>query len=292
MATVQQEALRLQRAGISDSTRVKYQSIWHNFETKSLNWGVVGSEAVYLYIASLSMEGKAPQTILTHCSALRFMFMESKGHFGAEGFVLTQMLKGIQRTGKVHRQELYVVSLDQVQKMFKLFPLLSKTRFEAVLFSAALTLLFFALCRAGEVAGTEHSLTRRDVEFRDNQVFLTFHSHKSLKRTGLPQLVRVPPSGYQADISHLLVYDRLRPATGPAAQYLVWRDGSPLTVRQITQMLARTKAVVFGAENPSLHAFRRGGVVFWYKCGAPEREIQTIGRWSGDSHLVYLSKSK
>ena len=220
------------------------------------------------------------------------MFMEREGSFGAEGFVLSQVLKGIQRTGTVRPEELYVVTYDQVMKIFKLLPLVTKTKFDSQLLSAAVFMLYFTLCRVGEVVGSDHALTRSSVEFAGGNLFLTFRTHKTLKPTSRPQLVRVPPSGQELDLGVLTEYDRVRPVTSPQAQYLVWEDSTPLGASHIRSVISRIKAVVFGLGNPTLHAFRRGGAVHWYKMGAPERDIQTIGRWSGESHLVYLSKNK
>ena len=284
--------MRLQRAGISSKTREQYERVWREYNSDVEAWGVSRDEGVVLYLAKLNSKGYAPQTIMSQCSALKYMSQETGGDFGAEGFLLSQVLKGIQRTGKMRPQELFVVSADQVHKSFKLIELFAKTSYESVLFCAAVHLMFYGLCRAGEIMDSDHTLKKRDVEFCNGKLLLTFRTHKSLKRTGRPQLVRIPPTGMDISLECIRLYDRVRPQTTGDENYLVWQNWAPLKVAELRAALERIKSNVFGVDSVTLHAFRRGGAVHMYKNGVPEREIQTIGRWAGQSHLVYLSKTK
>ena len=279
---------QLKKEAVFKSTREKYQAAWTGLLKMSRYWGIHPEEAIMPYLAYLYQKNQAPSYIASQCAGIRFIYKEKFKKDLPHQEEVTKALRGIRRKGKIPR-ELVTISVDQCSKVFKIIDCLARTKYESRLFSAAVFLMFYGLCRSGEVTDTSHAIRFGDVELGEDKLIIGFRSHKSLMRTSQKQLVRIPLRGSTVPLYHLARYMEVRlPPASVSECLMIDHKGKPMLKSALRAFMAKVHGIVLSNHKPNLHAYRRGGASHLFRIGADYNDIKVLGRWKGEGHLRYI----
>jgi hypothetical protein len=250
------------------------------------------------FVAYLSLKIFAHATIATYLAGVGFRQKVNGFEDPGNCFIIGLMLDGVRRDkGVVHDFRL-PITLHHLKEILTALPSISHSNFEAVLFKAIFTCMFFGFLRIGEVAvSSKHNiqksvLRRSDVVIqgieKEKLLLINFRVSKN-NQFGRPQQIVISsqPNEVFCPISALSAYLGL---ANNSALLFSHFDTSPVTQYQLNHML--TKAVEF-CDFPNRHLFRShsfriGAATTAKQLGMSDDEIQVMGRWQSGAFKKYI----
>ena len=258
----------------------------------------VHSTVIHEFIAWLSLRGLAPSTIATYVAGVGF-YHKLHGHPDTTNdFVVSKLLEGCRRDRRNFDQRT-PITVPILIRILGALPHICASRFEELLFRAAMLCAFFGFMRVGEfTADTKTSLQESvlllsDVTFDKlgddcESMLISFRTCKT-NHSGIPLVIRLVCAAdiYICPVTALREFVKVHPM-GCAALFCHF-NSEPLTRYQFNAVLQ--KALVFcglGDLHIRAHSFRIGAATVAHGMGVPLSDIQRMGRWRSDAVLTYI----
>ena len=303
MVQIKNEVQRLVERGIADKTRVTYDTGRAKFKEFCNEFGLstglpCSVDIICKFIAYMSLKNYAHSTINTYLAAVGFMHKKAGFADPTNGFVVGLMLDGVRREkGGSHDLRL-PITFDRLKAIINALPSVCKSQFEALLFKAVFTCMFFGFLRIGEVAADaknkvqESVLRRTDIGLHEENgkrvVVINFRVSKNNQFGRLQTVILSAQS--DVTVCPVLSIENFLGLAGNSTWLFSHYDLSPLTKYQLTHVLKRTVQFC-NFDNPHLyqsHSFRIGAATSAKERGAMDEEIQALGRWSSGAFRRYI----
>ena len=281
---------------ISNNTHAVYNNARRSFETFRCRYALNSewpppTDHVINYIAYLFESTCSPSTARSYLSGLSF-YMKSKGFDDVtDNFIVRKMLEGFQRC-KRSRDLRAPITWTLLSRILSVLPHVCRTGYEALLFSAAYLLAFFAFLRVSEIAisrKTRDSVIRlQDISFGLGTLNVTIRYSKN-DQLGKGVTLCFKNEGRCKNLfATLKSYIKTRPNTNNDV-FLIHADGSPVTSYQFSAILKKSLNFLNIASSFfRSHSFRIGAATQAFIDGLSESEIQTLGRWKSKCFSNYI----
>ena len=243
------------------------------------------------FIAYLSLRNYAYSTINTYVSSVGFMHRVGGVVDPTNSFIVGLMLDGVRRDRGGSRDLRLPITYEHLRKIITVLPSICNSQFEALLFKAVFSCMFFGFLRIGEVAAeskvkvNDAVLKRSDIVFQEDKgngaMVFNFRISKNNQFGEHHQSVVISSQTDKVVCPVLALRDYFRQASGDTVMLFTHFDLTPLTKYQLNHVLK--SAVLFcDFPNPNLyqsHSFRIGAATSAKKRGVSDEEIQAMGRW-------------
>ena len=300
---IQREMHRLMGLGVADKTRSTYETGWRKFSEFCGEHGLsavlpVPVDTICYFIAYLSLQNLAHATMATYLAGIGFRHKVHGFENPADCFIVGLMLDGVRRDKGASPDVRLPITLQHLIKILDVLPKISSSQFEAILFKAVFTCMFFGFLRIGEVAASsKHNiqksvLRRSDVVCYQKEgvqlVRIRFRVSKNNQFGDLQEIeVKAQPNTLYCPFLALSNYVSQSHGSDVLFSHF---DGSPLTKYQLNCMLQ--KAVEF-CDFPNRylfrsHSFRIGAATSAKQMGMSDEEIQSMGRWQSGVFKRYI----
>lgn len=256
----------------------------------------ITSAMVRAFIAWLSLKGCAPATIATYVAGVGFYHKFHGYADPTKDFLVSKLLEGCRRDRRVTDTRA-PITVPILITILGALPHVCSSRFEELMFKAAMLCAFFGFMRVGEFTADSANhiqdsvLLLSDIEFSSTgcrSVLVSFRTCKT-NQAGRPLVIRLVGTDDVSicPVAALRAFIQVRPfVPGPLFCHF---GGTPLTRYQFNAVLQ--KALGFsGLGNLRIraHSFRIGAATVAHSLGVPLEEIQRMGRWRSDAALTYI----
>ena len=245
------------------------------------------------FIASLSLQNKAPSTISAYVAAISTWHKSLRLPDPCDDFIVKKSLKGgfKEPTPSDLREP---ITIELLGKLVAALRPVSDSTYERKMFKAAYLLAFFGLFRIGEfVADTKGRAQRSvlllsDIAIQGNSLKVTIRFSKTDQKGLSTGLTLKGQSGNPLcpveAIKEFLASRGQR--AGPLFMHF---NGTFLSRFQFNSMLASTIRFVEPQQrNIKAHSFRIGGATNAMCKGIPYSKIQEMGRWKSHAAKRYI----
>ncbi len=253
---------------------------------------------IVLFVAYLSMKGKAYKTANCYLSAINFRckFLEPQNFIDfSKNFIVIKMLEGLKRSKNTTDQRLPITS----ELLFKISNVLSSvcsSSYETLLFTTAFSLAFHGFLRVGEIVytklGQEHQiLSLNDVHILEEggSQFIRLHlKHSKCDQTGKGATVDIQKTNSKiCPVNLLQSFLTVRSSSnGPLFCHF---NGSYVTRYQFSSILNKSLRVLgIDSSGYKNHSFRIGGASEWSVNGRSVQDIMKMGRWKSEAYKSYI----
>lgn len=297
------EICRLLSVAFAKNSFKTYSTVWNAFchfagERSEVPRLPVLSTVIQEFIAWLSLRGLASSTIATYVAGVG-LYHKLQGYFDpTKDFLVSKLLEGCRRDRKTVDQRT-PITLPILTRILEALPHICASRFEELLFRAAMLCAFFGFMRVGEftadskTALQESVLLLSDVTFDDvgdsgASLLISFRTCKT-NHSGTPLVIKLVRAydSFLCPVTTLRKFIEVRPV-GCEALFCHF-NCEPLTRYQFNAVLQ--KALGFcglGDLHIRAHSFRIGAATLAHDMGVPLSEIQRMGRWRSDAALSYI----
>lgn len=298
LADLSREVDTLVQFSLANNTWKCYKTAVESFEKFRCDYGLLQVwptplENIMAYIAYLSFSGRAPSTISTYISGL--------GHYHkmlclpdpTANFLVGKMIEGARRKIGTKRDTRIPISRELLQNIISSLKSVCSSNYEALLFSAAFSLAFFALLRVGEITADSrsnmgvHTIFGSDVEFLGSELHLKIRNSKSDQLGRKVILVLVSQNSEICPVYLMKCYFKAR-GNQPDKPIFTHYDGSALTRFQFDSVLQKALNFCDVKDRIRPHSFRIGGATELAKRGVSDTEIKKWGRWASNAYSVYI----
>lgn len=140
------------------------------------------------YIAYMSLQQYAFQTINSHVSAISYVNKLNDLVDNTKKFVVKSMLEGIRKTKGRNNNLRQPVTVSMLQKLLSSLKSICRSQYECMLFSAAFSLAYIALLRISEFTSAnkksdDYLLSKSDIVMGDSKIRLYFKRSKTDQKT-------------------------------------------------------------------------------------------------------------
>lgn len=244
------------------------------------------------YIAFLFMKNQSFATILSHVSVISFVHRLDNLKDPTKHFLLSKMLKGIQKLKPTHDIRLPITPTILL-KIITALPHVIPKYFNRVLFQSMFVLAFHAFLRIGEFTVTQNN-TKDTIIQVNNVEFLTngnitvwlYHYKNSDGKSAKINLQRSQTSALCPTRTLQTYLNISKHRCGSLFQL---SSGSPVSYTYFTKTLK--SLIEFIGLDPKFykgHSFRIGAATHAASTGVPESVIQHLGRWKSNAVQKYI----
>ncbi|XP_076077485.1 integrase/recombinase xerD homolog [Mytilus galloprovincialis] len=246
------------------------------------------------FIAYMSCLDMAPSTVKCYISAISFYNKINNYEDMSKLFVVRKMIDGMARSKLKRPDSRLPITIDLLKNIIKILPAFCSSRYEAVLFSSAFSMGFFAFLRVGEMTtacgreGSNHAIKIENVEVTNHNIKIYLASSKT-DQLGRGTSIFV---ARQSDVGICLVkllqeYLKIRPRI--RGQLYCHFNGSPMTRYQFSGILKQALGYIgFDQSKYGTHSFRIGSATSATMLGFSDEKIKVMGRWSSDTFKSYI----
>jgi hypothetical protein len=256
----------------------------------------VSVQSISLFISYMSIQGLAPNTILTYVSAIT-----AQGHPSSSissHFLIQRLLKAIRKSVK---PDLRLPMTEQLlQALIAALPKVTNNNYEATLFSALFSFAFYGLFRVSELTAAREGKGRTSSLSTKHVKLDTTRSSKSV--TIKIAKSKTDQAGRSATIKLLKLgkpscpyrwckkFQRIRPK---ARSYFVHGDGAQVTDRQANKVLKLGLEFLKVPEfnRYAFHSFRIGGCSALADTGIEQESLKAVGRWRSNAYKSYIRQA-
>ena len=285
-------------ASISDSTKTSYNTALRSFDrfraiySFPVNWPPTMLQ-VTDFIAYLSFQGYASNTISTYVSGISYKCKSSNLFDPTQNFVVRKMLTGLNRLDKRCDPRM-PITLPILTKIVLALPTICSSTYETKLFSALFTTAFFGFFRVGELVQNSfmiqgHALLFENVKYLPeiNSVEIKLFSSKT-DQTGRGSIIIIPPSNSNiCPVKALKSFLNVRPPF--LGTFFRHHLGNPVTRYQFVAVLKKClSSLNIDPSYYSSHSFRIGAATSASLAGETDENIATYGRWKSNSYKTYI----
>ena len=235
-----------------------------------------------MFIAHLSINSYAPNTIITYTSEVSQQARLQYGINLANHFVIKKLLKAVRKQTKPDTR--LPVTAAILGSIIAATTHVCSSNYEAVLFSSMFSLAYFALLRVSEltaVGGSKSSsLKPTHIEVARKRIIITISKSKSDQYAKSVKLqLNAKPRSDICVYRLIKRYIRIRSTSQKA--FFIHADGRPVSDRQFGAVLniCLEYARIPGAGRFSSHSFRIGACTALADQGVNEDAIKQAGRW-------------
>ena len=291
---------RLIDASLSENTRAAYDRGIKFFDEFRSKYSLVQKWPPHLndlvsYVADLSLRGISAATVRMYLSGIGYKCKIMNTADVTQNFIVNKMVEGIKRLHS-RSDARAPITLDILQRIIKILPVICKSSYETELFTAAYITAYFGFLRVGEIVvssnasvGSGHYLRMKDVTLNHNEekVMLKLSHSKTDQYANGVVIVLSKGSSKLCPYTSLHNYMKIRPhVNGP---FFCHFGGNPLTRYQFSAVLSKAIAAI--SENTKLfksHSFRIGASTSASMLGLTEDEIKILGRWKSQVVRDYI----
>ena len=252
------------------------------------------------FVAYLSFKGLAASTVSTYVSGLSHSHKILNFPDNTKSFIIVKMLEGLRRK-KPHRPDTRApVSPGLLKRLISSLQFVCSSHYEAVMFSSAFSLAFYAMLRVSELAVQNgsvengHALSFDDVTIhnknRQTELHVKIRSSKTDQRQNSVTLVicKQPDRGI-CPIYLLQCYLQIRSSGSQGSNKLYTHfNGSALTKYQFSSVLMKSLRFCNIPSHIRSHSFRIGRATDLAKNGVDDEIIKQGGRWTSSSFRRYI----
>lgn len=299
MDALDKEADKLIQMAWAPRTLQTYQvgmDKFHNFriKMKARNpCGAANAVEMVRFIASLSLERKAPTTIAAYVSAVSNWHKTNRWDDPCDDFLVKKALKGgSKRKSNTTLRE--PISIILLAKLVKTLHLVCESKYEVSMIKSAFLLAFFGLFRIGEmVADTKVRAQRsvmllRDIVIKDETLTITVRFSKTDQTGKSSSIVVNGQKGNPLCPVEAVKKFVKRRGTEPGPLFLHY-NGSFLSRFQFNKILLMALSIADPKQaNIQTHSFRIGGATNAMAKGVPYEKIQEMGRWKSNVAKRYI----
>ena len=206
-------------------------------------------------------------------------------------FIVNKLLEGFRRSKPSQDQRL-PITLDILDRIISILPIICKTAYESCLFSSASTLAFHAFLRVGEFTTaakyTQNSIINlADIHLFPSHINLHIRASKTDQHGRGTTIVLNATKKPSCPVKWISEFLEIRPAIpGPLFCHV---NGSPLTRYQFVTILDKSiKALGLNQQRFKSHSFRIGAASSAALLGIPDDQIQRAGRWKTATFKNYI----
>ena len=259
-----------------------------------MNYDLVTPFPIYQiveYIAFLSQNDYAFQTVNSHVAALSYYNKINGFIDNTQTFLVKQLLKGLNKSQK-RKDNRMPITIALLAKILPNLSHICSSYYEATLFRVAYSISFCALLRVSEIASSNNGDVNHVIAFQNVKIYPThvdIFIHKSkTDQLGKGANIKIPFTANNEFFKVALdSYLAIRPQFG--GTFLCHFDGSPVTVYQFNSVLKKVLELS-GIQNKRYksHSFRIGGASLLFLEGKSEEEIKSLGRWKSNAYKSYI----
>ena len=294
------EQRRLLAASRAANTHNTYEKAWKAFQRFRLQYSYniyahPNIEEIAQFIAYLSWHGYASSTISTYVSGIAFIIKSNGLPDITDNFVIRRLIDGCKRR-HARRDTRCPITLPILKALLASLSHVCSHGYEVAMFRSAYLLAFFGFLRVSEfTVSTRHSpITLFDEDVYVSEGGTTRQIHIRIRRSKTDQAANgcqiTLPANDRYEICPVRAvanYRSMRSRGGIA--FFCNFDRTPLTRQQFTSTLKRAVAFCgLPVTFYSSHSFRIGAATSAAMSGVPEVRIQSMGRWSTDTHKIYI----
>ncbi len=301
MESIVDESQRLMQASLATGSRVAYKKCIERFiefrQIFNLHacWPVEQQQIV-MFIAYLSLEGRAPSSINLHISALAYVHKMNNWKDPTDSFVISKLKEGCRRLNPREDSRLPITP-QILTKLISILPSICNSGYEVFLFKAAFLLAFFGFLRVGEfTAASKSADCSRILSVEDIKVGESGMSHLEVRvrysktdQRGTTVLLRVDSASdiLLCPVNAMLQYLQARSTwRGPL---FIHFNKQPLTSYQFNHMIKTAiKAIGLSPKYFSSHSFRIGAATAASVGGFSDDQIKEMGRWRSSAFQSYI----
>ena len=299
MATLDEEADRLVQMAWAPKTLRMYEVGMSNFnkfriKTEDRNVSAPATPLqITRFIASMSLENKAPSTIAAYVSAISNWHKSNRFVDPCNDFLVKKALKGVSKrpSGQELREP---ITLELLKKLVNALGPVCESLYEQKMFKCAYLLAFFGLFRIGEIVADTKDRAQKSVILINDislkpgflKILVRFSKTDQTGRTN-SIIFEGQKKNPLCPVEATLEFIKVRgPKPGP---FMMHYNGTFLSRFQFNKVLAMTLQIAEpGITNIKTHSFRIGGATNAMFKGIPYSKIQEMGRWKSDAAKRYI----
>lgn len=301
----------LEVRAVEDSTLATYMVAWHGFcdfyihlDDKEITW----EHRLELYVAYLIIKKAQEATIKSYISGIKYVANLIGIHIDDSKCRFHSLVKAARiKNGKIRiRLPIKLKLLNRMIDELPNIPKLQNQPYLVKLYRAIFASAYYGLLRIGEITGSKHSISSRDVHLAMDRPKVQFRiwTAKNKKRGAWPDDIKIEGlrdckacfkdsqvrSSYRYCPVHLIMqYHSVRPQTPGNVQFFCFQDGRPIPqvqLRNIIKLVLKSMGITTDAHNGQ--SFRSGRACDLKKLNYSIRDIKFFGRWKGNSIYKYF----
>lgn len=249
------------------------------------------------FICFMSVRNLAQKTAKLYVAGISYHLKLGNHLDLTQNFLVRKLLEGYRRKASTHDSRM-PITLDLLEKLLLILPLVCYNDYEVKLFSAAYSMAFFGFFRVGELTGGSHHNTNHSVRFQDVELF-TKHGklriilkHSKTDQEGRGEIVIIENDKFHSSIRPVsIISDYLNVRPEVPGNLFCHYGGQPLTRVQFTAVLHKA-IMALGLDSTKFksHSFRIGAATTAAMLGFSEDEICRASRWKSKSYQTYIRK--
>ena len=299
MAALDEETDRLVGLAWAPRTLLLYQVGIDSFKKFRAEYGTSGTDSpaapleVSRFIASLSLQGKAPTTIAAYTTAISNWHKAMRWNDPCNDFIVKKALKGgFRKASSTEIRE--PITIPLLQKLVSALQTICSSRYETSMFKCAYLMAFFGMFRIGELIASSKSKAGRevlrieDLATKPGAVKISIRFSKTDQYGASCNLVLKGKKGSPlCPVEAIMAFIEIRGRKkGPFFQHFNGTFLSRYQFNKVLQMsLKKADPAVAGIKT---HSFRIGGATNAMFKNIPYTKIQEMGRWKSDSAKRYI----
>ena len=241
-----------------------------------------------LFIAELYRNNLCVATVRSYLSAISFHYKLTGCIDVTKDPLILMAVKGLGRKMSGKRPIRKPITLNLLHALIFEVGRRSSSVYEATLFKALFSVMYYAALRVGEVgwSGTsKHALRADGVSFTHKGMFLKLHSYKFSTAPATIFITRRRGKFCPVKLAH--EYLRVRPKG--SLNFFVDKYGNPIKRIIISDKL-RLALLGLGIDHNSYncHSFRIGAATDLWEENASSEKIRLFGRWNSGAFRRYL----
>lgn len=243
------------------------------------------------FIAYLSLNGYLDATARAYISAIGYKCKIEGLMDNTNRFIVAKLLQGFKRLRNRVDGRLPLTE-HMLAQLIRVLTSICHNKYEAILFSSAYTLTFFAFLRVGELTlskgnNSEVILGIQDVKIKDKNLQIVLRHSKTDQFNKGVTIVLNSHAGITCPVHCMIDYMQIRPKiSGPLYCHF---DGKPITRYQFSAVMGKALAVLgYNSKLYTTHSFRIGAATAAAEKGLSDEEIKLAGRWKSSAFQTYI----
>lgn len=289
---------------VAPNTHKAYQSAWDAYANMRSEIGQqaqlpVSRTDLILFIAHLSISGKAPSTIGSYVSGLSFLHKRNDFNDPADCFLVRKMIEGCRRDNPRVSDARRPLTIHMLESVVGGMSAVCSSVYEMHMFQAALLLAFFGFLRVSEfTAPSKNCAAVKALQIDDVSLNSDQHGKRCIKlrirfsktdQHGRSTTLIIPDTDV-GGFNLVNVLNRFLEVRTPGKGPLFWHfDKTPMTRYQFAAILKRALIIKQIPEaNISTHSIRIGACTHFATMGHSEEELMSMGRWASSAYKRYI----
>ncbi|XP_076114389.1 uncharacterized protein LOC143082555 [Mytilus galloprovincialis] len=252
---------------------------------------------IVLFIAYLSLKGRAHKTVSCYVTAIGFRCKVLQSQFMdySQNFIIRKMLEGLKRS-KFSKDKRLPITSELLTRIIEKLPSVCYSAYESLLFAAAFSVAFHGFLRVGELVYTKLGQAQNIISIHGTQIlwgakgeFIRLHlTHSKGDQTGKGISIDIRKTDSTVcPILLLKRYLRVRPIKN--VPLLCHLGGKCVSRYQFSGILSKALNVIgIDSSGYKSHSFRIGAASEASAKRISNEEIMKLGRWKSGAYRSYI----